>query len=160
VDVERRNVQHFSVQTPYLAAVVKGTRFTVVVDGRSARVNVERGVVQVQDTGNDLVTDIRPGQQAVVSDTEPLNATSSQAAAAVFTVQGVQVVPGTTEPVADTSGEPTAPGGPGAAAANSNAANPGNGNGPGNGGGNGPGNSGGNGQGPGKGGGNGSGNGS
>src|SRR4051812_28108523 len=30
-EVERRNVQHFSVQTPYLAAVVKGTIFRVVV---------------------------------------------------------------------------------------------------------------------------------
>ena len=29
VDVERRNVQHFSVQTPFLAAVVKGTKFIV-----------------------------------------------------------------------------------------------------------------------------------
>ncbi len=114
VDVERRNVQHFSVQTPYLAAVVKGTRFTVVVDGSSARVEVDRGVVQVQDTGNDLVTDIRPGQQAVVSENAPLNVTGGRATA-VFTFEGVQVVPGTTEPVAAASGSPATGGGPAAA---------------------------------------------
>ena len=29
VEAERLQVQHFSIQTPYLAAIVKGTRFTV-----------------------------------------------------------------------------------------------------------------------------------
>ena len=100
IDVEKRNVQHFSVQTPYLVAVVKGTRFAVVVDGNAARVDVDRGVVQVQDTSNDLVSDVRPGQQATVSDMAPLNVTGP-GAAAVFTFEGVPVVPGTTEPVAE-----------------------------------------------------------
>lgn len=54
-NVERRNVQHFSVQTPYMAAVVKGTVFRVIVAGGAARVEVERGTVQVQDRVNDLV---------------------------------------------------------------------------------------------------------
>lgn len=115
IDVERRNVQHFSVQTPYLAAVVKGTKFTVVVDGSSARVRVDRGVVQVQDTGNDLVTDILPGQQAVVSEDTPLNVTGGRATA-VFTFEGVPVVPGTTEPLAEASAASAANAGPAAAA--------------------------------------------
>ena len=46
-DVERRNVQHFSVQTDYLAAIVKGTRFQVSVSGGGAQVSVDRGTVQV-----------------------------------------------------------------------------------------------------------------
>ena len=75
VDVERRNVQHFSVQTPFLAAVVKGTRFKVSVTDTAALVDVERGTVQVQDTGNDLVVDITHGQEAAVSRSEPLTVT-------------------------------------------------------------------------------------
>ena len=31
LEVEKRNVQHFEVDTPYLAAVVKGTQFSVTV---------------------------------------------------------------------------------------------------------------------------------
>src|SRR6266478_7178517 len=32
LEVEKRNVQHFEVETPYLAAVVKGTQFRVTID--------------------------------------------------------------------------------------------------------------------------------
>jgi hypothetical protein len=32
LDVEKRNVKHFEVETPYLAAVVKGTQFRVTVN--------------------------------------------------------------------------------------------------------------------------------
>ena len=34
LEVEKRNVQHFEVETPYLAAVVKGTQFRVTIDCR------------------------------------------------------------------------------------------------------------------------------
>lgn len=96
VEAERRNVQHFSVQTPYLAAVVKGTRFVVRADANGASVDVERGVVQVQDKENSLVTDIRPGQEATVSTDAPLNVTGS-GDVAVYRFDGQPVVPGTTE---------------------------------------------------------------
>jgi hypothetical protein len=49
VDAEARNVQHFAVQTPYLAAVVKGTRFVVSSDESGASVAVKRGTVLVED---------------------------------------------------------------------------------------------------------------
>ena len=98
IDVERRNVQHFSVQTPFLAAVVKGTRFSVTVGDNSAQVDVERGLVQVQDTANDLVTDIGPGRQATVGEDKPLNV-SGGGNVAIFTFEGDLVVPGTTEVV-------------------------------------------------------------
>jgi hypothetical protein len=77
VEAERRNVQHFSVQTPYLAAVVKGTRFTVTFDGDVAQVSVERGTVQVQDQLHSLVTDITRGHDATVSRDEVLAVTGS-----------------------------------------------------------------------------------
>ena len=34
LEVEKRNVKHFEVETPYLAAVVKGTQFRVTVERR------------------------------------------------------------------------------------------------------------------------------
>ena len=104
-DVERRNVQHFSVQTPFLAAVVKGTRFRVAVTGNAAEVEVERGVVQVQDSERSLVTDIVRGQKAEVSREQPLQVTG-EGSAAVFSFDGVRVVNGTEDVPADAQGEP------------------------------------------------------
>lgn len=45
--VKHTGVPHFAVDTPMLAAVVKGTRFTVVVDKDRAAVQVTEGVVEV-----------------------------------------------------------------------------------------------------------------
>ncbi|MGJ4887822.1 FecR domain-containing protein [Bradyrhizobium sp. HKCCYLRH3099] len=64
LDVEKRNVQHFEVETPYLAAVVKGTQFTVTVSGRSTKVEVSRGQVQVSDFKTGQIAQIMPGQAA------------------------------------------------------------------------------------------------
>ena len=49
LEVEKRNVKHFEVETPYLAAVVEGTQFSVTVNGDSTRVGVLRGQVEVSD---------------------------------------------------------------------------------------------------------------
>ncbi len=73
VEVERKQVQHFVVQTEYLAAVVKGTRFTVTANDAGADVSVQRGVVEVRDTGRKLKVDITPGQSASVGNAEKLN---------------------------------------------------------------------------------------
>lgn len=63
-DVDRRNVEHFSVETPFLAAVVKGTRFTVnVLEGR-ANVSVTRGLVGVTALSTGENVDVKPGQRA------------------------------------------------------------------------------------------------
>jgi hypothetical protein len=67
LDVEKRNVQHFSVETPFLAAVVKGTHFTVSVSSRAADVRVDRGLVEVSDLASGQVADIAPGQRASVN---------------------------------------------------------------------------------------------
>lgn len=104
-DVEKRNVQHFSVQTPFAAAVVKGTRFRVAVGRSSAQVVVERGTVQVQDTLNDLVVDVVRGQQAEVGGSQPLEV-SGPGSVAVFTFEGERVVNGTADVPADNQGEP------------------------------------------------------
>ena len=67
LDVEKRNVQHFEVETPYLAAVVKGTRFTVTVANGRAQVNVARGQVQVADFRSGQFALVLPGQIARVA---------------------------------------------------------------------------------------------
>jgi FecR protein len=47
VEVEKRESRYFSVETPFLAAVVKGTHFSVSVGRSEARVNVTEGLVRV-----------------------------------------------------------------------------------------------------------------
>jgi hypothetical protein len=66
LDVEKRNVQHFAVETPYLAAVVKGTQFRVTVTASGANVAVTRGQVEVADFKSGQIAQVLPGQMAKV----------------------------------------------------------------------------------------------
>jgi hypothetical protein len=67
VHADKRNFKHFQVETPYLAAVVKGTQFRVTLDKRGAGVEVLGGQVEVTDfkTGQNAL--VLPGQSAKVS---------------------------------------------------------------------------------------------
>ena len=67
LDVEKRNVKHFAVETPYLAAVVKGTQFRVTVNKDDSRVDVIRGQVEVSDFKSGKYALVQPGQAAQVS---------------------------------------------------------------------------------------------
>ena len=64
LEVEKRNVQHFEVETPYLAAVVKGTQFRVSVNADSTSVSVLRGQVEVADFKSGQIAQVMPGQVA------------------------------------------------------------------------------------------------
>lgn len=64
LEVERRNVKHFEVETPYLAAVVKGTHFSVTVGAGSTKVGVLRGQVEVSDFKTGQIAQVMPGQVA------------------------------------------------------------------------------------------------
>ncbi len=64
LEVEKRNVRHFEVETPYLAAVVKGTQFRVSVNAGSARIEVIRGQVEVADFRSGQIAQVMPGQVA------------------------------------------------------------------------------------------------
>ena len=64
VEAERQNVKHFEVTTPYLAAVVKGTRFQVAVNSVGSHVTVLRGQVEVSDFKTGQIGQILPGQTA------------------------------------------------------------------------------------------------
>jgi FecR protein len=65
LEVERRNVKHFEVETPYLAAVVKGTQFRVSVNAAGTRVDVLRGQVEVADFKSGQIAQVMPGQAAM-----------------------------------------------------------------------------------------------
>ena len=64
LEVEKRNVKHFEVETPYLAAVVKGTQFRVTVNAVSTSVEVSRGQVEVSDFKSGQIALVMPGQAA------------------------------------------------------------------------------------------------
>jgi len=64
LEVEKKNVRHFEVETPYLAAVVKGTQFRVTVNASGAKVDVVRGQVQVADFKTGQIAQVMPGQHA------------------------------------------------------------------------------------------------
>jgi hypothetical protein len=66
IEAQVQNVQHFAVETPYLAAVVKGTRFTVTSSKTGSAVGVRRGHVEVADKGNNTHVLLAVGQSAVV----------------------------------------------------------------------------------------------
>jgi hypothetical protein len=67
LEVEKRNVKHFEVETPYLAAVVKGTQFRVSVNAASTSIEVIRGQVEVADFRSGQVAQVMPGQFATAS---------------------------------------------------------------------------------------------
>ena len=59
LEVEKRAINHFEVETPHLSAVVKGTRFQVTMSGNDTRVGVFRGQVEV--------TELKSGQHALIN---------------------------------------------------------------------------------------------
>jgi hypothetical protein len=66
VEAEVKNVQHFAVQTPFLAAVVKGTKFTVKSGKAGSSVKVMRGAVAVEAVADHSHVIVKAGQTAEV----------------------------------------------------------------------------------------------
>jgi hypothetical protein len=66
LEVEKRKENHFAVETPYLAAVVKGTQFRVTVGKSDTRVSVSQGRVEVTDFKTGEHAAVLPGQTAKV----------------------------------------------------------------------------------------------
>jgi len=67
LEVEKRAINHFEVETPHLSAVVKGTRFHVSMSGNDTRVGVFRGQVEVTDFVSGQHALVNAGQNATVS---------------------------------------------------------------------------------------------
>jgi hypothetical protein len=64
--IQKKSTPHFGVQTPYLAAVVKGTTFTVTVGPQGSSVQVTEGAVQVSTLDGGAAELVRPGGIAMV----------------------------------------------------------------------------------------------
>ena len=60
-DVNKRRTRHFSIQTPYLAAVVKGTEFEVGIERKQTNVSVSEGLVGVVDIDTGETVDVPAG---------------------------------------------------------------------------------------------------
>ncbi len=67
LEVDKRNVKNFEVETPYLVAAVKGTQFRVSVNRDNAAVQVHRGEVEVADFKTGQLALVQPGQMAKVA---------------------------------------------------------------------------------------------
>jgi hypothetical protein len=65
--VHKQPNKHFEVQTPYLVAAVKGTAFTVSIDGNGGAVHVTEGLVEVGNVGGPDKILVRPGNTASVA---------------------------------------------------------------------------------------------
>jgi hypothetical protein len=75
--------------TPFLAAVVKGTTFTVTVTmtEQEASVSVESGLVQVSSFTGGESADVGPGQQATVDQNQTMSVAGVDAAPSVTSVE-------------------------------------------------------------------------
>jgi hypothetical protein len=67
------NVKHFAVDTPFLVAVVKGTKFTVTSGSTNSQVDVTRGKVGVEDLADRTFVDVLAGQHARDGAGQPLS---------------------------------------------------------------------------------------
>ncbi|MEQ1618475.1 MAG: FecR family protein [Terricaulis sp.] len=65
--VDRRDAQHFRVETPLLAAVVKGTTFTVSTGVEQDLVHVSQGLVEVRANDGGAVNDVAAGITARIA---------------------------------------------------------------------------------------------
>ncbi len=65
--IGKQKKPHFQVDTPYMAAVVKGTAFVVKVEDDEASVEVTEGLVEVSTPGDTDMEFVRPGFTAVVA---------------------------------------------------------------------------------------------
>ncbi|MEQ8178601.1 MAG: FecR domain-containing protein, partial [Amphiplicatus sp.] len=69
--VDKRQVQHFEVNTPIVAAVVKGTTFTVTSGAMGDSVHVAEGLVEVRTHAGNAVANVPGGSTVFVSKNRP-----------------------------------------------------------------------------------------
>ncbi|WP_438725932.1 FecR family protein [Parasphingorhabdus sp. DH2-15] len=71
--VDKRKDQHFAVETPYMAAVVKGTTFNVSVSPEGATVQVTEGAVEVATLDGGATQLLLPGDIGLVERNNPFS---------------------------------------------------------------------------------------
>ena len=77
VEANVENVKHFEVRTPYVAAVVKGTIFSVMTTSKGSLVETFRGRVAVTSARTAQRVDVPAGHMAAVSATHGMAAMRS-----------------------------------------------------------------------------------
>ncbi|WP_077549041.1 FecR domain-containing protein, partial [Pseudorhizobium flavum] len=90
LNIEKRSRPHTYVHTPFLAAVVKGTTFTVTVTEKAASVSVAEGLVQVSSFTGGQSTNVGPGQQVTVDQSQSMSVAGITEVPAVFSVEPTQ----------------------------------------------------------------------
>jgi hypothetical protein len=94
LEIEKRSQPHTMVQTPFLAAVVKGTIFHVSVGKTKASVSVDRGLVQVTSFASGQRSDVGPRQSAAVDRARGMTVAGQTSAPSVTSVApSVALVP-------------------------------------------------------------------
>lgn len=88
VEVDPARHIHLAVETPYMAAVVKGTVFAVSTFEGHSETAVQRGRVAVVDVMNRLHADITAGQTASSGPSQPLSLSGSGALSTPQTFAG------------------------------------------------------------------------
>lgn len=78
--VRRMGVPHFEVETPMLAAVVKGTTFTVIVDRDRSAVQVTEGKVEVTAITGGMQRLVMPGETVFINREDPSDLVLASAA--------------------------------------------------------------------------------
>lgn len=91
VDAEVRDTYHLTVQTKFLAAVVKGTNFIVRADDRGASVEVTRGLVAVQASQSKEFTSVPPGVTASVREEGEIEVAGMASLPMIFDAKGKPV---------------------------------------------------------------------
>ncbi len=69
--VRKMGAPHFEVETPMLAAVVKGTSFTVIVDKDRSAVQVTEGAVEVIAASGGMKKLVLPGETIFIENSDP-----------------------------------------------------------------------------------------
>jgi hypothetical protein len=94
LEIEKRSQPHTMVQTPFLAALVKGTIFHVSVGKTKASVSVDRGLVQVTSFASGQRSNVGPRQSATVDRARGMTVAGQASAPSVTSVApSVALVP-------------------------------------------------------------------
>ncbi len=82
VEDNETRTPHFAVLTPYMAAVVKGTVFTVSTKKGESRTTVHSGLVEVHDAKSNAHATLEPGEYATSGATSPMTMGASSGTSA------------------------------------------------------------------------------
>ena len=111
-EIERGEVEHFEVETPFLTAVAKAANFQIVLEGSVAHVDVLRGAVEVSDSRSGQHVVLAANQTANIAINGPLGLSLSRSDVSSAIQQSAFrpfAVPALSLPAVETARSATAP---------------------------------------------------